>query len=75
MGNKPFLLGVIYRKPGSDGDQFIDGFEDLLRSVVLLYPECTITLMGDFNVNLLDMSRGRLPMDYLTLLNTSGFHL
>ena len=45
-----------------------------MRSVVLLYPECTIALMGDFNVNSLDMSRGRLPLYYLTLLNTLGFH-
>ena len=51
---KNIILCVIYRPPGHSITQFIDNIQIPLHNIVSENKECF--LLGDFNINLLDMS-------------------
>ena len=68
IDNKTIILGVIYRKPGTNFIDFSNEFDNLLQTINLDRNQCII--MGDFNINLI--SREDHGNDLLRLTETYG---
>ena len=68
IDNKTIILGVIYRKPGTNFWDFSNEFDNLLQTINLDRNQCII--MGDFNINLI--SREDHGNDLLRLTETYG---
>ena len=49
LGNETFVVCVIYRRPGSDFDQFMVKYKEILRN----FSNKKCIICGDFNLNLL----------------------
>ena len=49
INNRPVVIGMVYHRPGTSFQQFIDGLSEILENV-----SSNCILMGDFNLNLLN---------------------
>ena len=49
---KKVIVGIIYRKPNTDVDEFQNSLLDILSLLKIDKVNCI--LMGDFNINFLD---------------------
>ena len=66
--NKKIIIGEIYRSPSVSTKQFMVILENVLGKV--LYEKAEIILMGDFNVDMMDMSSSQ-ACDILALVISS----
>ena len=51
--NKDIVVGCVYCHPSMDSNEFNKHFFSILNEKILLEKNKEITLMGDFNINLL----------------------
>ena len=64
LGNETFVVCVIYRRPGSDFDQFIVRYADILRS----FSNKKCIICGDFNLNLLAFETSNVIESFVNVL-------
>ena len=66
---KPFncVVGMIYRPPNSNTDDFLVSLEDILQFISTKNIPCYI--IGDFNINLLKMSNHVQTFIYLPIIS------
>lgn len=69
--NKNIVLGCIYRPPDSNIEQFIKNISDVFN--VLNRENNTVYLLGDFNINLLNINSHRLTADFLETIFSYSF--
>ena len=53
-GKVKYLVGVIYRPPNADIQDFMMSLEDVLDVITRTYGNTTCYIIGDFNINLLN---------------------
>lgn len=68
---KPIIIGVIYRPPDIDTNQFNNELNDLLSVISRERKICYI--MGDYNVNLLNYENHNPTLEHVNILNSQGF--
>lgn len=68
------IVGVIYRPPCCNRDEFLIQLHELLGLLSQMFINTDVMILGDFNVNLLNLSSGSFPFEYLTKFLNSGFH-
>ena len=68
---KNIVLGVVYRPPNSNQNDFLVALENILASPTLINKDCF--LMGDFNVNLLNYNSDAFVNEFCGTLLSSSF--
>ena len=63
LKNELFYICVVYRKPGSNFEQFLDKYEEILR--VICRSKCIVC--GDFNLDLLKYENSKTVEAYVNL--------
>ena len=66
------IVGIIYRKPNTDLDQFQNSLLSVLDN--LSADKSNVILVGDFNVNLLQTCIDGKAVELLTSLESTGLH-
>lgn len=54
LDNKSFIFGCIYRSPSSSVKNFCEALQNVMHTLALNH--ANVVIMGDFNINLLDLS-------------------
>ena len=67
------IIGVIYRRPGTDNELFMTKIEEILDNPLIKNNKCI--LMGDLNYDLLKMNKCRWISGYANLLFSNNFTL
>ena len=68
MGSKNIVVGVIYRPPGRDVNEF-NAFTDVLLSQITKNDKL-VYLMGDFNINLLNEEVHAQTQNFMNILSS-----
>ena len=68
---KNIIIGVIYRPPGTDLENFFECISMILIKLKNEYKTCY--LMGDYNVNLLNYSKHRETTEFVDILHSNSF--
>ena len=68
---KNIVIGVIYRPPNSDLVTFTDTMKNIVEIIRQEYKICY--LMGDYNINLLNVDSHQLTSDFNDTLFSNGF--
>ena len=68
---KKLVIGVIYRPPNSDLVTFTDIMKNIVEKIRREYKSCY--LMGDYNINLLNVDTLQLTSDFNDTLFSNGF--
>ena len=66
------IVGIIYRKPNTDLDQFQNSLLSVLDN--LSVDKSNVISVGDFNVNLLQTCIDGKALELLTSLESTGLH-
>ena len=66
------IIGIIYRPPNDNYEQFKEALTELLRKLDLLNKKCF--LMGDFNIDLLKIEENPHANDFLNQMFSSSFY-
>ena len=66
--DEPIIVGAIYRPPSGDISKFIENLSIIIGAL----PQTPVYVMGDFNIDLLNIT-GDLANEYEQLLVTSNF--
>ena len=69
---KKTTVGIIYRKPSSNINDFIDSLDSVLN--VLHRQSKTCFLMGDFNLDILQYSKSNTIQNYVDLFFSMGLY-
>ena len=72
MGNKKFIVGVVYKHPDANKILFFERLEKILQLINLRQLNCSV--LGDFNINLLS-SDSSVSAYNNTLTSNSFFHI
>ena len=69
-----FLIGTLYRPPGSSVGNFCREMEKLLVNITQRKNDYKlVALLGDYNIDLMTSYRNKSTNDFLNLLNDHGF--
>ena len=68
---KTIIVGILYRPPNTAIEEFNDSLNDILKQVIT--KNYTIYLLGDFNINLLNIDSHSHSSDFLDLMYSYGF--
>ena len=68
---KNIVIGVVYRPPGQDINQFIELFHDILHKIKTERKSCY--LMGDWNLNLLNYETHSNTANAIDMIYSYGF--
>ena len=66
--NKPLVIGMIYRRPGTPNDRFLVDLSRILDKI-----NCKTVILGDFNLNLLNESSNIHVQNFVTLFKQYSF--
>ena len=69
--NKNILCGIYYRHPSTNHELFLENFDMTINKVHRENKYCTI--MGEFNINLLNFDTDPSTNDFLNIINTCFF--
>ena len=64
--SKSLTVGIIYRPPQSNQNEFLNIIQDLLQNITLRNKDCII--MGDFNINLLTHNHSPIAHEFLEVV-------
>ena len=64
------IIGAIYRPPSLS----IDAFKDYIDTQVMSKKFKKVILVGDFNINVLDVNEDRTINEFVTMMHTYGFY-
>ena len=70
-GAKNIIIGTIYRPPRSNHNDFINCIHEILANPVLNNKHCF--LMGDFNINLLNIHSNGAIQSFFDIMSTDSF--
>ena len=70
---KDYLVGQFYRPPGADLSSFLVEFTSILQTISVDFMNSIVYLMGDFNINLLQINSNAKYLDYYSLLLSFGY--
>ena len=72
LSSKPVIVGILYRPPGSDLEEFCSEFNLILTK--LKNERSNVYIMGDFNINLLNVERHAGTSEFLDLMYSFSFY-
>ena len=70
-GQKKYIIGVIYRPPNTNMNEFIESISDVIGSIRKL--NCPVYLMGDYNMDLLKSNDHKLTGDFLDMMYSHSY--
>ena len=68
---KNIIIGVVYRPPSSNSNDFLVYLTDLLNSPLLVNKD--VFIMGDFNINILMHNNNNMSHEFLEIFLTASF--
>ena len=68
------LVGVCYRPPNTNFEQFILDLAAMKSVIALRYSNHTIISMADFNLNLLNINTNNQVLEYYLSMLSAGFY-
>ena len=71
--SKSYLVGNIYRPPGSSINDFLHEFSALMHTIKNDYPSHLVCLGGDINIDLLRVDSNSKVQEYLNVMLSYGF--
>ena len=72
MGNKKFIVGVVYKHPDANKILFLERLEEISQLANLRHLHCAV--LGDFNINLLSSDSSAIANNNI-LTSNSFFHI
>ena len=69
--NKNIVVGIIYRLPNSNANEFLLNLADLINNPILANKDSFI--MGDFNIDLLKHTNSHLSQEFLDTFLSASF--
>ena len=70
--NHQYIIFNIYRPPAASLRLFVDALDDTLQRLVSKYINEKIVIIGDFNVDLLRINNGSMPLEFLSAMYSIG---
>ena len=71
--SEQYLLCCIYRPPHDDLRAFIEVLDTILLRLASTYSDMKRIIMGDFNINLLNVKSGGFPQEFLNTMYSFGY--
>ena len=71
QGSKNVIIGVVYRRPGTPTESFLNKMSDILNVISNENKICY--LMGDFNLDLLKHNSSQPVFDFATMMTSQNF--
>ena len=72
-GGQLYIICNTYRPPRGNMQLFVDALSGILSRINDKFPSAKSIVLGDFNVNLLRLNRGYLPLKYVTNMYALGY--
>ena len=67
--NKKLMVGMIYHRPGTNVNRFLEDISDLLENIT-----CDCILMGDYNFNILNEANDNNVSNFVSVLREYFYH-